>query len=197
MTVYIASMNMRGTWAPAPVGTVKLNVTSFQSKSSKLRRDFSPMNCVEYRGFYNFEAYWQSGKVYESISPSKTRQYWASITTPRRRYPGSKGKRVWYAEWTDGCRLGYIDSRKQVYVPQYYELMQATESAAHYRQLVLNNVSVVVYDFDGPRTLENAPTCLEVSKNLLVEKINDPRHPFGHGYIVAGYLLGILPTDYC
>ena len=52
---------------------------------------------------------------------------------------------------------------------------------------------IVVYDFDGPR---NPDGCDEVSVDLLREKIEDTRFPFGHGYIVAGLLAGIEPYMY-
>ena len=38
--------------------------------------------------------------------------------------------------------------------------------------------------------------CLEVTKDMLIEKINDPSKQFGHGYVVAGYLAGIVPDKY-
>ena len=40
--VYIASMNLRGTWATPPPNTKKVNVTSAQRKEQKLRLAFSP-----------------------------------------------------------------------------------------------------------------------------------------------------------
>ena len=55
---------------------------------------------------------------------------------------------------------------------------------------------VVVYDFDGPRTREGEVTCEEVTLELLREKIEVVSHPFGHGYIVAGILAGIVPSEY-
>ena len=67
--VYIASMNLRGSWAQAPENSVKLNVTSAQGKVNKNRRDFSPMTFVEggYEGFCNFEAFWQSKKCLKML----------------------------------------------------------------------------------------------------------------------------------
>ena len=63
--IYIASMNMRGKWADPIVDSVKLNVTSAQGKNNKNRLDFSPMTKIDdgYKGYWNFEHYWQSGKV--------------------------------------------------------------------------------------------------------------------------------------
>ena len=57
-------------------------------------------------------------------------------------------------------------------------------------------MSYTICDFDGPREEDGTPTVKQVSVDLLREKINDPRHPFGHGYIIAGLLSGIDIKDY-
>jgi hypothetical protein len=125
--VYIASMNLRGTWATAPEKALKLNVTSAQAKANKNRRDFSPMTFLEggYEGFGNFEAFWQSGKVFEGVDPKKVETFWKKVsieTGPKRRYPGSKGKKVLYAafknEEGEEEKMDYVTSRKKVYVPR-------------------------------------------------------------------------------
>ena len=55
--VYIASMNLRGEWAPLPENCKRINVTSAQAKKSKYRLTFSPMTEIEggYKDFYCFE----------------------------------------------------------------------------------------------------------------------------------------------
>ena len=52
-----------------------------------------------------------------------------------------------------------------------------------------------MYDLDFCRKNGN-PVCKEVTKELLIEKINDGMHPFGHGYVVASYILGIYYEEY-
>lgn len=190
-------MNMRGIRAdPIDPNTVKINVTSSQAKDNCNRRDFSPMTPIEggYKQFWNFESYWQSGKVFEGIDRDVTVEYWRSLREPKRRYPGSKNKRVLYATWDGVEQLDYISSRKQVYVPEYYELIRNKEIINEYRRL---NRSITIYDFDGPRTIDGAPCCLEVTRDLLIEKINDETYPFGHGYVVAATIAGIIPEEYC
>lgn len=55
----------------------------------------------------------------------------------------------------------------------------------------------VVYDFDGPRDEDGNPVCVEVTSDVVEEKLNDPRHPFGHGYIVAALIAGLeIPTSH-
>merc|ERR1711865_411543 len=98
--IYIASMNMRGKWAePILEKSIKINVTSAQAKASKNRLDFSPMTQIVngYKKYWNFESYWQSGKVYEDIPIEKTKKWWKELKKPKRRFPNSKGKKVLYA----------------------------------------------------------------------------------------------------
>ena len=75
-------------------------------------------------------------------------------------------------------------------------MIKKEEYLIYLRTLVKLGESIVVYDFDGPRDSDNDPICLEVTREMLKQKINDPVHPFGHGYIVAGLLAGIRPKSY-
>jgi len=86
--IYIASMNMRGKWAePISKKSIKINVTSVQSKKSKNRLAFSPMTEIVggYKGYWNFESYWQSGKVYEDIPIEKTKNCQEKISKFKRK----------------------------------------------------------------------------------------------------------------
>lgn len=192
--VYIASMNMRGKWAEKPENTVIINVTSMQAKDSKNRRDFSPMTATNYRGFYNFEAFWQSGKVYKDIPVEKYKSFWKNIKEPKRRYPGSKGKKVLYSKWDDE-KLDYIESRKKVYIPLYYEMIKDREMTLYWKKIVEEGQDVIIYDFDGPRLDDGSVTYHEVTLDFVKEKVNDPKFPFGHGYIVASIFAGINPKS--
>ena len=198
--VFIASMNLRGARAPAPDNTTKVNVTSAQALLNKNRRDFSPMTPIEggYEGFWNFEAFWQSGKVFEGIPEEKVKTYWHKVKEAKRRYPGSKDKKVLYArfECAPDEQMNYVTSRKKIYVPRYFELMKDREMALYLKAQVEAGKDIVIYDFDGPREEDGGVKCVEVTRELLCEKINDTQFPFGHGYIVAGWIKGITPEEY-
>lgn len=197
--IYIASMNMRGKWAEAPIGCKKINVTSSQAKKSKYRLAFSPMTQIEggYKGFFCFENYWQSGKRYEGITDiDKQLQWWKNQQKGRRRYPAGKNKKVLHAVYPGFKQpLTYIDSRKLVYVPEYYKLIKNNQVLDDIKKEAINKC-LVIYDFDGPRNHDKSPSIEKVTLDLLKEKINNPRFPFGHGYIVAASILGYKPKDY-
>jgi len=200
-TVYIASMNMRGKHAVHPEGSFKVNVTSAQATLSKNRRDFSPMTAVPggYKGYFCFENYWQSKKVYEHVSHEVTSEWWRKQENPHRRYPGSKGKTVLGAKHDDAdtTLLNYIDCRKLVYVPEYSNLIQGREMLQFYKDQLAQGRNVTIFDFDGPRTPEGEVSCQELTQDLLIDKINDTRHPFGHGYVIASILAGIPIESFC
>ena len=198
-TVYVASMNMRGAWAPRPAGAAVVNVTSAQATAGKNRRDFSPMTPVEgsYKGFWNFESYWQSGKVFAGVPHVVSQNWWKQCKEAKRRYPNSKGKTVLHAKFDHiDEELGYVRSRKMVYVPEYFAMVQDREMARHWRQIVAGGKDVVVFDFDGPRDEDGTPVCREVTVGLLREKIDHTPTPFGHGYVVAAMIAGIAPEEY-
>ena len=196
--VHVASMNMRGQWAPCPAESTKINVTSAQGLASRNRRDFSPMTAVpgRYEGFHCFENWWQSKKVYEHVPHTITEPWWLAQQEPHRRYPGSRDQKVLGA-LHNGVLLDYVSSRKMVYVPYYKDLIEGREMLLYWIQQVQLGHDVTIYDFDGPRLEDGGVTCLEVTEELLIHKINDTRHPFGHGYVVASILAGIPIHNYC
>lgn len=205
MTVYIASMVMRGGWATLPPDTLLVNATSMQQTNSPLRRDFSPMSPIVggYKGFYCFENYWHSYKIHDYLGHTTDDakrdsyiQWWKNLTQGKRRHPLTKKPPV-YAIYEDGVVRDYIDARKNIYVPQYYELMINTESFKKCQKMVSEGKNIAIYDFDGPRDKNKGNLCLEVDLELIKNKINDPIFPFGHGYVIAAALKGYKPSDYC
>lgn len=196
--VYIASMNMRGKWAERPENTEIINVTSAQGKMNINRLTFSPMTEIDgrYKGYYCFENYWQAGKVFEEIEHNISIKWWKELKEGKRRYPKSKGLKVLYSNY-DGKIRDYLQSRQEIYVPEYYNLIKNKQQTKELRKLVKSGKNIVIYDFDGPRDENGAPICLEITKDLLINKINYEKHPFGHGYIVAAKIAGIKLNDFC
>ena len=195
--IYIASMNLRGARAvPIDPNSVKLNVTSAQRKDSKDRRDFSPMTHIDggYMGYWNFESRWQSGKIFEGIDEKISKDWWKKQEKPKRRFPKGKGKNILCARfegYEDKGDMDYVMARKEVYVKEYYDLIKDRERTLYWKKLLEEGENITIYDFDGPRTEDKGVTCLELNEDLLRDKINDLKFPFGHGYIVGMILSGI------
>ena len=153
-----------------------------------------------YKGYHCFENYWQSGKRYENMNDDDTDyliNWWKNQKKGYRKYPYSKGKKVIHAVFPDYDNpLDYISSRKLIYVPEYYELIKDAKTLNKLKENLKLGINYVIYDFDGPRLNDGKVNIMEVNISNLKEKINDPKFPFGHGYVVAAALLDISPKDY-
>lgn len=96
-------------------------------------------------------------------------------------------------------RLGYIGARKVIYCGEYIRLAPKTDAFKHLQSLHQHGQNLLIVEVDGPDpTLEYSPynqisinspgllICEETIKLL----VNDPRKPFGHGYVIASLILG-------
>jgi hypothetical protein len=189
--VYLASMNLRGSrGVKLDPTSLNLNVTSAQAKLSLDRRDFSPMTPIEggYKGYWNFESRWQSGKIFEGIDEKVCKDWWKAQMTPKRRYPKGKGKKVLCARfegYEDRGDMDYVTSRKDVYVKEYYDLIKDRERVKYWKSVLDRGQNITIYDFDGPRNEDKSVTCLELTEELVKDKVNDLSVPFGHCYVVG------------
>jgi hypothetical protein len=101
-----------------------------------------------------------------------------------------------------GHRYSYVESRKQVYVPRYEEWVRSRPDAMETLEgiqtlLREQDRPVVVFDLDGPRDAFGEMETVRVTPEMLRERINDVRFPFGHGYVVAAMAAGIPAAAYC
>jgi hypothetical protein len=104
-----------------------------------------------FRGFFNFEAFWQSRKKWEGIPWETSVQWWRCIDAPKRRYP--KGKTVEWAQSEESDeRIDYITSRKKIYVPLYHEYVVDTPSIEKWKELAATQ-DIVVYGSGGRKSL--------------------------------------------
>jgi len=90
----------------------------------------------------------------------------------------------------NGKKLSYIEARKEVYVPIYRELIEKLAVLKAIRHLVDSGQNVMILDLDGP-PLSEWPNGMPVTKESLKTMLNDPKHPFGHGYVVSMALCDI------
>ena len=92
---------------------------------------------------------------------------------------------------------GYVNSRKIGYVPNYYNLISGSSQLQYYIEKYNVGNDIVVYDLDGPKDDKYNNILLPVSLEMLQTLINDTRHPFGHGYVVAAAILGLNILEIC
>jgi hypothetical protein len=93
--------------------------------------------------------------------------------------------------------MDYVTSRKEVYCKEYYELIENRERTLYWKKLLDEGKSITIYDFDGPRNEDKGVTCVELTVDLLKEKIEDVKFHFGHCYVVGCALVGIELSEFC
>ena len=99
--------------------------------------------------------------------------------------------------------LDYIESRKEIYLPLYTELVQKEKQFLELVERLKNGENLLIIEVDGPHeeSLEYYRDKYDVPKDFIQNftmlatrenidiMLNDPKHPFGHGYCLALALL--------
>lgn len=94
--------------------------------------------------------------------------------------------------------ISYIEARKQIYVPKYKEIAVQTELYRKLQEKLDKGINLQINEVDGPTYTEEYPYnqvvdgSIEITAEILDNLLNNPKQAFGHGYTLAGCLLGIL-----
>jgi len=176
-----------------PSGAVVVNTTS---RSSGWSRDLSPffLGPVKLYGDYvsqNVENAWQYSKVYteyadENNEPGQAYFNWAQKGWAKRvadRYPMGRGNKPLYSLW-DGRKLGYVDARRQIYIPVYSGAVKNTAAFTKLREVFESTDLLVLQDFDAHN--------INVFGYDMDKLIDNDKIKVGHGYVLAMMLLGLL-----
>lgn len=106
-------------------------------------------------------------------------------------------------------KLDYVTARKEIYLPLYDKLVKKKRQFKNLIKRHDAGENLLIVEVDGPHqeSLEYYQkeygvaddfiidsTMLVNKKNLKI-MLNDPKHPFGHGYCLAAALMGIDPFD--
>jgi len=100
-------------------------------------------------------------------------------------------------------KLNYIESRKILYEPLYCKLVKKEEKFKKLEKQLAAGKNLLIIEVDGPHQedLEYYKTNYNVSDNFIENNtmlatannlnimMNDPKHPYGHGYCLARALL--------
>ena len=136
-----------------------------------------------------------------------TPEYWKwrmkLMTNPHPvRYPvGYYGRKecvcsIWPNEKGQYECLDYITARKKIYCHIYGEAAKIHPRFLELREKLKHGKNLLILDVDGPKYTNKSPfnrvenESIEVNEMNIKELLNDPSQPFGHGYVLAVYLLG-------
>lgn len=163
----------------------------------------------------NMELYYQGSKIWKELGhldeEGNTTDEWRKFrdknmrlkrafrrppSTRSKEYTiGKNGKKKWKyhtavsSEYM-GERMDYITGRKKIYAIVYTYLVIRTQVYQSLKKYVDKGLSVMILDHDI------LPGNHKITVDFLRERINDPKFPFGHGYVLAGLLAGITPDMY-
>lgn len=154
--------------------------------------------CSLYRGYRsrNMENGWQYSKVYKKHVDSlndPTPEYfeWAKggwNNNKAVRYPMGKGSIPEYC-WWDGHKLGYIDSRKTIYVPLYARLVVNTLAYKTLKGYIDRGTNVYLMDYDAYRHRNLNMTLSDV--------LNYPKKKMGHAFVLMMLLTNDVALKEC
>lgn len=146
----------------------------------------------------NVENAWQFTKVYEEhVDPSTGLPHagwriWAEYEGFRAnravRYPKGKGAKPLYSWWR-GEKLGYIQARKEIYVPLYASAVMFTSGFHKLKKLFQEEADIALRDFDG---YDHDALGMSLS-----DVLNDPSRKCGHAFVLKMLLTGDEALDQC
>ena len=99
-------------------------------------------------------------------------------------------------------KFGSAEKRKRVFVPGMWRWLESDANAFE----AVNGIStllreqkrpLVIFDVYGPRAADGSMQCVRVTSHMLRERVNDVRHAFGHGYVVASFAADIAFDGWC
>lgn len=154
MTVYVVHLNSK-----IPDDAIRIDTTS---RSKNWSRGLSPFFVGPVKLYKEYEAQnvenaWQFCKVYKkhvsSLKGWPSDEYWewakkGWADTWAHRYPMGRGAVPKYSYW-DGKCLGYIDARKEIYMPLYARAVRETEAYKQLEELNKGEKDLYLADFDA------------------------------------------------
>ena len=102
-------------------------------------------------------------------------------------------------------KLNYVQSRKEIYVPLYCKLVRRAKQFKELKRRFKNGENLLIIEVDGPHQESLAyyknkygvkstfidKGTIKVNKKNMKIMLNDPKHPFGHGYCLAMSIMDI------
>ena len=139
----------------------------------------------------NMENAWQYSKVYpghlgKDGKPTLEWYRWAREGFERHgadRYPMGKGVKPICSYW-QGKTIGYIEARKQIYIPLYSNTVKGTHAYKLLEQEYKNNRDIALKDFDGYR--------YDLKNMSLGDVIEYKYKRMGHAFVLAMMLEGLI-----
>jgi hypothetical protein len=157
----------------------------------------------------NSRVIWNHPAETHAIKDEPTDEYWAwrekGMNNPYAvRYPAGFQNRhncicsLWEDDNGEYDQLDYLTARKVIYCGEYIKAYKSIDDYHLLKKKLDNGENLQIIEVDGPD-----PTCtyypynkisvdnpgLKITEKRIKILLNDPRKPFGHGYVIAALLL--------
>lgn len=143
--------------------------------------------------FMNMENLWQYSKVYDDHLVNSndifhgeiSREWWewhlkGSVSKQAHRYPMGKGVKPLFSKWGN-LRLSYISARKQIYVPEYAQLVIHEKKFKALLKEYKKGAKIVLRDYDTYDIQKAYPDV----RNPWLTAIQNENAKFGHAFVIA------------
>jgi hypothetical protein len=216
--IWVGSRPGRGKGHDYPVqeNTLRIDVSSGSMKKidNLSMKNLSPLLLgpvydLEGNEYIRFENLWQYNKVYpqlghwDPIREEPTTKWYEWRNKGMTKVKNGKGIRTpdeisklkkigsWkpIGAWWNNKLLGYIDSRKQIYIPKYIEAIKKSEEYQVLENMVAKGTKILIIELDGPN-LDEFPNGLLVTEKSINDALHNEKYPYGHGYVIAAQLAG-------
>lgn len=178
-------------------------------QGAKIYEEVEAVTQYQHPQFHRDVIYWQHPKEKHVERNTILPAYWAwrkKLFENKHpvRYPNGFNNRhkvicsIWQDDQQNYLFLDYITARKKIYCNEYRRLCPRIPKFQELKQRVLNGENILIVEVDGPDpsltyppydriSLENPGLSIDESTIKLL--INDPKKPFGHGFVIAALLL--------
>ena len=168
----------------------------------------------EYYSRYDRTVIWEHPEETHLVDGELTEEYWSwrekgmNAKHPIR-YPTGfhhRGQCSYALAKRGGKQLSYIQARKVIYLPVYHELVITQPQFKQLLDKLKDGINLLIIEVDGPHQeslnyykekygvgdefIEK--DSMPVTRENLKIMLNDPKHPFGHGYCLAMSLISEL-----
>ena len=180
-------------------------------QGAKIYEEVQAVTQYQHPQFHRDVVYWQHPKERHVQGNTILPAYWMwrnkLFENPYPvRYPNGPSKvnrgkaicSIWQDDRQNWMFLDYIQARKKIYCNEYRRLSQHLPKFQELKQRLLNGENLLIVEVDGPDPTLDFPPYDRISTDnpgLTIDEatirmlINDPRKPFGHGFVIAALLL--------
>ena len=152
----------------------------------------------QYKSQYDRTVIWEHPEeIHVTKEGYPTNEYWnwrnkgfnnpEPVRYPVGRKDRSKCLASLYWNGTSWEYIGYLDGRKKIYWPNYYNAVIKQPDFYKLKDMLNQGKNLLIVEVDGPKDMKT----ILIDREVLKDKLYNLNDAFGHGYCLAASLLDI------